>query len=299
MGRPDEALRSYEQARSVQEPLARDEPADPHAREFLSWTLSNLGVIEVELGRPAQGVALHRRAAALHEVLVRRDPGNGPLRSDFAWCWRYVSLAVAASGDLGEASRLMGRAKVLLEELGGADAGDVELRWRLARCLDDSGKIHDRSGHPDRAAGSLRRAAALYEDLAREDPVQYGVDLARNQIYQASHLSLSGRRGEAESCLRSAEDVLRRSSGVRAEAVFFDIACAYALWSVAGQDGAIEPAEREARARRAVAALRRAAAAGYYDLEKLRRDPALAPLRPRRDFQELLMDLSFPVDPFH
>jgi hypothetical protein len=68
---------------------------------------------------------------------------------------------------------------------------------------------------------------------------------------------------------------------------------------VAGQDGAIEPAEREARARRAVAALRRAAAAGYYDdLEKLRRDPALAPLRPRGDFQELLMDLSFPADPF-
>jgi hypothetical protein len=30
----------------------------------------------------------------------------------------------------------------------------------------------------------------------------------------------------------------------------------------------------------------------------MRRDHDLDPLRPRRDFQELLMDLTFPADPF-
>src|SRR5262249_62418082 len=95
-----------------------------------------------------------------------------------------------------------------------------------------------------------------------------------------------------------AEAILGRSSQVRPELMLYDIACAPCLWSVAGQDGAIEASEREARAERAIAALRRAVAAGYRDPEQIRRDPVLDPLRPRRDFQELMLDLSFPDDPF-
>ncbi len=57
-------------------------------------------------------------------------------------------------------------------------------------------------------------------------------------------------------------------------------------------------AERESHARRAVAALRRAVAAGYNELGQIRHDPILDPLRSRRDFQDLMMDLSFPADPF-
>jgi tetratricopeptide (TPR) repeat protein len=298
MGRPSEALRAYERAREVQEALARGYPEDASFREVLSWTLSNLGVIEVELGHPARAVGLHQQAVAVHEALVRRDPGSAPLRSDLAWCWRYQSLAAAAGGEPAEAERLMGLAVAALEAIERAGTGDVESHWRLARCLDDTGKILGIRGRPGEAAEALHRAAALHEDLALQDPVQYNIDLARNQIYQASLLALSGRGSEAGSCIRRADDVLRRSSGPRAEAALFDIACAYCLWSVAGQDGSVQPAERGARARRAVDALRRAAAAGYCDARRLNVDPAVDPLRGRRDFQELLLDLSFPTDPF-
>jgi tetratricopeptide (TPR) repeat protein len=298
MGRPGEALRAYERAREVQEPLARDHPDNTRFQEVLSWTLSNLGVIEVELGHPERAVGLHRQAVAVHEALVHRHPGRAPLRSDLAWCWRYQSLAAASAGDLGEASRLMGRATALLEEIERAGTGDIESRWRLARCLDDTGRILGLGGRSGEAADSLRRATALYEGLTLADPVQYGIDLARNQIYLASTLTLSGHDDEAGSYLRRADDVLRRSSGAGTEAAFFDIACAYCLWSVAGQDGAIDPSEREARAGRAVDALRRAAAAGHCDARRLGRDPAVDPLRRRREFQELLLDLAFPSDPF-
>jgi hypothetical protein len=47
-----------------------------------------------------------------------------------------------------------------------------------------------------------------------------------------------------------------------------------------------------------MAALRRAVAAGFDNVGHMRRDPDLDPLRPRRDFRELLMDLTFPADPF-
>ena len=43
---------------------------------------------------------------------------------------------------------------------------------------------------------------------------------------------------------------------------------------------------------------RRAAADGHLKLGQVRRDLVLDPLRSRRDFRELEMDLSFPADPF-
>ena len=59
-----------------------------------------------------------------------------------------------------------------------------------------------------------------------------------------------------------------------------------------------EQAEAEDDADRAMAALLRAVAAGYANVPLIRRDVDLDPLRSRRDFRELLMDLSFPADPF-
>jgi hypothetical protein len=77
-----------------------------------------------------------------------------------------------------------------------------------------------------------------------------------------------------------------------------DLACSYILWSVAGREGAIEPAAREARTQRSLAELRRLISAGQSDIMQIRRDPVLDPLRGRRDFHEMVMDLSFPADPF-
>jgi hypothetical protein len=44
--------------------------------------------------------------------------------------------------------------------------------------------------------------------------------------------------------------------------------------------------------------LRRALERGYRNVNLIRKDPDLDPLRSRPDFQALLLDLSFPADPF-
>jgi serine/threonine-protein kinase len=298
MGRPGEALLAYEQARDIQEPLARENPANLHYQEVLSWTFSNLGVIQLELGNRAEAIGLHRRAIGIHEEVVGRDPSNTRRRSDLGWCWRYLCLAIAASGDLEAALGLAGQATALQEELVRADRGDVEFRWRLARCLDEIGRIRSLSGRAAAAAEPLERAAGLYEDLARDNPVLYAVDLARNRLYLASQRALSDRPEEAADCVRRAEEILNGFSQIRPEMILFDIACGDSLWSVAGQDGAITPSEREPRARRAVAALRQAVAAGHRNPSQIRRDPVLDPLRARPDFRDLMADSSFPDDPF-
>jgi serine/threonine-protein kinase len=298
MGRPREALLSYEKARATQESLARDQTANVRHREVLSWTLSNLGVIRLELGDPDDAIHLHRRAIAIHEELVRQVAGNAQYRSDLAWAWRYLGLALAASGDRDAALEQFKRATAIYEEFIRDDRDNVEFRWRLARCLDEVGRIHSLSGPPADAAVPLARAAEFYETLVRDDPVLYGVDLTRNQLYLASQRALAGLPDEAKACLRRAEEIANRSSRVRPADLFYDMACDSSLWSVAGQDGVIAPAEREDRSRRAIASLRRLVEGGHLHFGQIRRDPILDPLRSRRDFQELVSDLSFPVGPF-
>jgi serine/threonine protein kinase len=298
MGRPGEARVSYGQARAIQEPLARDHPGVARYREVLSWTLSNLGVIEQDVGCSAEAIHLHRQALEIHEGLVRQQPANAPYRSDLGWCRRYLSQALASAGDLGAALRSAAQAVALYEELAGDDRRNVEFRWRLARSLDEMGRIGALSDRPAGAAEALERAAEIHEALASENPGFYGVDIVRNRLYAAGQRLAAGRAEEARACLRRAEDELKRSHPVRAGMLLHDLACSHVLWSAAGREGAIGPAEREARTRQAIAVLRRAIMAGHAELMQVRRDPVLDPLRRRRDFEEMILDLSFPADPF-
>ncbi len=77
------------------------------------------------------------------------------------------------------------------------------------------------------------------------------------------------------------------------------MAGSYALLAgVAAERGSgVTAAEGRASAERAMESLRLAVAAGYRKLEIMRTDHDLDPLRSRRDFQLLLMDLEFPDDP--
>ena len=231
-GRPADALRPYEQAREIQEQLARDYPDDPRYHEALSWTLSNIGVIQHEIGRPSVAIHLHKQTIAIHQNLTNRDPGNDAYRSDLAWCWRYLGLALLTTGETAAALRLLEQAAVLHEELVASKPEDPEFRWRLARCLDEVGRIHSRAGRPADADGPLGRSAELYESVARANPVRYRLDVARNQLSIACQRALTGRSEQALASLLKAEDLLNRPSSV-SPALLYDLACAYSLCSKA------------------------------------------------------------------
>jgi tetratricopeptide (TPR) repeat protein len=298
MGQTAEARQSYGRARAILEPLARDHAGLAPPRENLSFTFSNLGVIEQDLGHPDEAIRLHRQALEIHEDLVRHQPGYAPYRNDLGWCCRYLSQALGSVGSFALALRAAERAVGLYEGLVQEDREVEEFRWRLARSLDEIGRIGALSGHSAYSAQALERAAAIHEALARHNPGFYGVDIVRNRLYAACQRAAAGRPEEARACLRRAEDELKRFGEVRAGILLHDLACSHILWSAAGREGAIGPAEREARTQRAIAALRRAVMDGHADLMQVRHDPVLDPLRQRRDFEELILDLSFPADPF-
>jgi tetratricopeptide (TPR) repeat protein len=294
MGRRAEALLSFKRAREIQETLVREYAHAPQHLETLSWTISNIGVIHQELGRLTEALRLHRQAIRIHEDLVDREPGNTRYRSDLAWCWHYLGAALAASGDGDAALQLAQRALASLEELAGDDSGQVEDRWRLARCHDDVGAILLRLGRPDEAAVPLERAARSHEARARDNIALYCIDLVRNNLYIASQQAATGHPDEALARIRRAEELLDQFPSVL-PGTLYDLACAYSLWSASGRGGPSPPAERGARAEKAMAVLRKVVAAGHADLGRILRDPLLDPLRARRDFGELILELSFPA----
>jgi hypothetical protein len=80
----------------------------------------------------------------------------------------------------------------------------------------------------------------------------------------------------------------------------YNLACFRSLLSgLASRPGSgLTTAEASTLGEQAVETLRRAVAAGLQDVAYMRRDTDLDPLRSRPDFQRLLMDLAFPVEPF-
>jgi hypothetical protein len=123
--------------------------------------------------------------------------------------------------------------------------------------------------------------------------------LAYARIGLGRALRRAGRGAEALGPLREAVALWEALPAPNIDS-HYDLACAHALLAAVAADprAGLSAADGAAEAGRAMGALRRAVAAGYRDLDRLRTDPDLAPLRDRPEFQELLLDLAFPADPF-
>ncbi|AGA29367.1 protein kinase domain-containing protein [Singulisphaera acidiphila] len=290
--RPAEALGSFEQARRVQEALIRERPNDLRERERLSWTLGNIGASHLSLGRPAEAARMHEKVLEIREALLAKNLGSLRYQSNLAWCLLDLGLAREASGEISESLRLLQRATAIQAEVQRRDPALVEYRKRLAKCLDAVGRLLLRLGRAGDAAGPLERSASLIESLVQDHPALYRDDLVRSYIKIAMQRASVDQPGEMRASFQRAEAILGRLPLAR-PGTLYDLACGYSYCANFAPNS-----ERSARAELALEKLRQAVAAGYRDVETMRRDPDLDPIRSYAGFHLLLMDLSFPDDPF-
>jgi eukaryotic-like serine/threonine-protein kinase len=302
-GHPDEAMPSFERALAIEQALAREHPAVARYKEELAWCLNNIGAIQAGSGRADESIRSQESALAIREALARDDTADFEHLSGLARYQRDLGMAHEAAGHPAEALRWVGRALTTLEELAQAYPTDDEIQYRLASCLGDLGLLQRRARDPE-ATRSFERLVAIRESLTHSHPTSasHQVSLASSYIYRAIVRAAAGLSDTALVDIGKAEQIAERSPDVSPN-VHYNLACAYAQCSNGGLQRAedvtsAERAKRQTCADRAMAELRRAVAAGFVDVPLIRRDVDLDPLRPRRDFQELLMDLSFLSDPF-
>src|ERR1017187_7906486 len=132
--RPAEALASYEQAREIQERLAREQPEAPDFAHLLSGTLCNMAVIDLDKqqfdkarAKLMQAIELQRKALAI----IPNDPNYWQLLVN------HLESLIKAEEGLGHAD-LAALARRELDRLRDSGPKIVALDARLAAVL--SGK---------------------------------------------------------------------------------------------------------------------------------------------------------------
>jgi hypothetical protein len=96
------------------------------------------------------------------------------------------------------------------------------------------------------------------------------------------------RAGQVAAAIEEAEELAKNAEPL----VLYNAACVYALASNATKTNPIAPEQQAKYAERAVALLRQAVAKGYSDVNGMKNDDDLKPLRLRDDFQKLLRDMQ-------
>jgi serine/threonine protein kinase/tetratricopeptide (TPR) repeat protein len=294
-GGASDALASFDAAGRVLAEIARSDPGDVEVVRDLAGNYFNCGLLNKSLGRPEAAQTDYERSLELRERLAREHPDEPRFTLD-------VGMVLHDIGEIQRERRQFAQASVsaqhsidTLENLLKAHPRNAEYRNALARSEEDSGLTAAELGKSDDAVKALRRAHDLCEQTAREQPrvVQYQNDLISTDIDLGATLRKLGRGADAVAVYRGAAKFLAGLPEPSADRLY-DLACCHAqLLALANSAGSgLSPKDAPAEGASAVAALRRAVAAGYKDAAHIKQDKDLDSLRGLDDFKKLLADLE-------
>ncbi len=203
-------------------------------------------------------------------------------------------------GRAAEALTAFRRERAIRQRLAAARPAGPTDRDALANCETNTAATLVALGRPAEARASCDRAIAIREDLIKGDPANasYAQGLAESLMRSGTAKAAVGDAASAAAdSYRAAALYARHPPG--GESAIFRACCHGSLAGLAGAAGSgISAAEAASQAEEAIAIVRRTVAGGYRDVHLLRVEPGLAPLRSREDFRMLMMDLSFPAEPF-
>ena len=272
--RMDEAEQAYREALAIKEKLAERYSSVTQYRQDLAASLNNLGTLVSSIGRSSEAEAVYRRAIQLYERLAADSPADSRYAVLLAGTYSNLGRLIGDRGEAEDSLPWLVKSIDILESAMRRDPRSVKVRetlcvasWTRAMTLAGLERFSEALGDWDRAIElddgryrqelRMRRASNL---LQLKDDARAAADAA----------------SVAESPQASAEDL-------------YNAACVYSLASgLASTDAA----RADSHAGRAVHCLRQAVARGFKDLEHMRSDTDLDPLRSRGDFQGLMGELS-------
>ena len=300
-GRPAEASESYRQAFSLFQKLADDHPAVTDFRSGLADVHNEVGIQHSMQGRPDEAIEAYRRALAIRQGLADDNPTVPEFRSRLAIAHNNVGILLNRPGRTDEALESHRRALAIRQRLADEHPAITNYRHFLANSHANTADVLLGLGRFDDARDGYARAIEIREKLVEANPTvtMYRFILASNVqglgLARAGSGDLGGARLETRRGLALLE-ALPHQSGWE----LFDLACARSTLAGLAARGAPGSSAGEAatEADRAMDLLHRAVAEGFRGVDKIRGEESLEPLHARPDFRLLMMDLTFPADPF-
>jgi serine/threonine-protein kinase len=292
---PDEALPLLERAIGLWDGLARDEPGNVDHLGELANAYNLVGVLHSHRGRMPESLRAQQAAIALRERLAAAHPDDPSFQNDLASSLNNLGALVERAGIEGvDQLRILQRAAAH----GRVAYSRAPQVFRYGRFLTTTLRniaVAERArGRPDAAERAFREALEVSRRLVRDNPA---VPVLRAELVQdyrslGDVLRERGRTAEAIRLYRESWAPAQSISRTNADD-WYDAAGLLGLCARPAVDPGATPDEAErAECRRfgdaAMAAIRRAIAAGFKNAEVIRVGEEYAALRDREDFPAVL-----------
>jgi serine/threonine protein kinase/tetratricopeptide (TPR) repeat protein len=300
-GKLSDAECEYRTSIEIQQKLAGDNPGVTDFHNRLAESHNSLGMLLNQTGRPAEAEAEYRLAMAINQKLSDDNPAVTDFRSELAFAHDSLGVFLSQTGKPSQAQAEYRQSLAIRQKLVDENPNVAAHRFDLVNTLNNNSDLLRHAGNAAEARGGFERALALSERLVRENP-----EITRYRSGPA--WSLRGRamirRQLADSAGAAAD--LRRALAIwnaipsRTGDEWFETACNQAaLAGLAGREASgVSAAEARLHADATMALLKKAVALGFRNANEFRIQDALDPLRDRPDFRLLILDLSFPANPF-
>jgi eukaryotic-like serine/threonine-protein kinase len=282
----DEAEKALRQALEIRRKLTDDFPRALAFRYELANAVNDLGYLLTRQGKDAQAEEPYRQALELRKQIVaqagpvpryRQELAEG--HHNLAHVLRVTHRTEAAESAWREALEVW---KQLAEDLPQVP----DFQDGLAGTLTNLARLANQRREFDAAVALLEKAGPHLQAALKAKPQDPGV----RQSYRDYLAALAqGRLGLADHArLATTADDLARFGYDPANDTC-DAACLLGRCvTLANKDAQLA----QSYAERALALLRQAVAQGYRDAARLKKDPALEPLRTREEFRMLLAELE-------
>jgi serine/threonine protein kinase/predicted RNA polymerase sigma factor len=289
-----EAEKDYDEALSIRKQLAADFPTRPEFRQELAASHLNRGVLLRATGRLQDAEREYGQSLAIGKQLAADFPSRREFRQDLARSHNNRGDLLRATGRLTQAEKDFDQALSIRKQLAEDFPDQPDLHNDLAGTCVNLALLHRQQGNPAAAKRLLLEGHPHHLAALKAKPRHP----AYRQFYR-NHLSVltevqAGLLEQADA-VRTA--LIRRDLGWNAPADAYDAAwfLSRCIAIVARHDQLDDKQRKEAAqfyADAALKLLRDAVGKGYKDVMRMKKDPALAPLRRREDFKKLLTELE-------
>ena len=293
-GRLQEAEKEFDQALSIQRQLAADFPSRPDFRRELALSHNNRGLLLSDSDRFREAEKDYDQALSIQKQLAADFPSRPEFREDLARSHNNRANLLRDTGRRGEAEKDYDQALIIQKQLAADFPDQPDLRNELAcTCVNMA------------ISQSLQGNWAAAKRLLMEGRPHHLAALKANprhptyRLFYRNHLNmltevLAGLL-EQEDAVRTAE--IRRDLGWQAPADAYD-AATFLCWCIpiAAKHDKLDDKQRKEAVQfygdAAMKLLRAAVSKGYKDVQHIRKDTDLDPLRRREDFKKLVAELN-------